>query len=356
MPETNSILDPNIVQFSLELQDLLSKTIKAANVTFHNTELNNFTIAVRQKTYIAENAVGLDVNYFKKFIENARDTLTNITSFLSNNSPASSAANRAEKVLFTLELLYENLIKSEKVIHPEFTAQSEQAVKLSVEISALREASKTTLNELNNRMELLSDRALVIEKNISDLEMSASTPIEQAYTTLSESRNYVDTKKEEIDRILALVSETAVRAHYQKNSENEKKAANHYRLISSILILAPIIFLGYMLLKTSSMHFDGLETLQKIAVTLVLLIPSAYFAKESSRHRDLQNLYLQKAMILATIDAYTSTLPPEEVVKIKLQLTTTLFSLPDHKNDSFPINAHEIAIALVEKLTPQKKN
>ena len=70
---------------------------------------------------------------------------------------------------------------------------------------------------------------------------------------------------------------------------------------------------------------DPWLALFRLGAALSLVVPAAYAARESSRHRTLENKNRRAELELASIDAYLESLPDEKRSEIKAELTDKFF-------------------------------
>ena len=80
--------------------------------------------------------------------------------------------------------------------------------------------------------------------------------------------------------------------------------------------------------------FDWKLAIFRLMAALVLIIPATYAAKESSRHRALENHNRRAELELASLDPYLEKLPEDKRNEIKENLTVKFFGLDDGASQS----------------------
>ena len=120
-----------------------------------------------------------------------------------------------------------------------------------------------------------------------------------------------------------------------------------------------VLVVGFAFYETTQSDFKWQVALTRLVLALVLSIPSAYLARESSKHREQQYAYLQTSMDLKAIDPYIASLPEDTQHKIKANIADRIFASKDFSsvsnNSSYPINTHELMMELIKKVDVDKE-
>ena len=114
---------------------------------------------------------------------------------------------------------------------------------------------------------------------------------------------------------------------------------------------------GYSFYESINPGFDWKTALFRLPFTLILSVPAAYLAKESSKHRQQQYNHLQTSLDLKAINPYLSTLPNDDQHRIKSEIANRLFAPKDFTNissDSYPIDVQELIKLLLQTLDVNK--
>lgn len=212
-----------------------------------------------------------------------------------------------------------------------------------------------TINSLNNDLENLKGQLKSLENTASSKldEVEArykaeETEREAGYGGAEEERKQqfsnlikelnnssdnlltaLTSKKEEAERIVQLVGNVGLTGNYKGAGENEKTAADRMRTIALFCFLGGFIVIGVTLFLSSVGEFNPWQSLFRLSAALFLLVPGTYAAKESTRHRMLENRHRRSELELATIDAYLDDLPDDERNKLKAELTGKFFGQQD---------------------------
>lgn len=199
--------------------------------------------------------------------------------------------------------------------------------------------------ELLTQFDALEDRLKSIEKEHEN--------------TLGAVKNLFDVnklailkKQKDIDALFGIASGSALAGGYDGRARKEEVIANILRIASLILMVVIIALFSWSLYDTTQSVIDWRILLFKFVVSVMLSVPAAYLAKESTRHRQEHQYYLSKALDINAIDPYIANLPDPEKHKLKSKIALRLFAArreaPQEPNE-FPINAQEIILKLIEK-------
>ena len=120
-----------------------------------------------------------------------------------------------------------------------------------------------------------------------------------------------------------------------------------------------VIVIGYTFWETTTEAFKWENAVFRIVLAFLLSVPSAYLARESTKHREQQYNHLQTSLDLKAINPYIASLPEEQQHKIKADIADRIFASRDFSSvgkDPYPINMNEMIMELIKKLdTNQEK-
>ena len=123
---------------------------------------------------------------------------------------------------------------------------------------------------------------------------------------------------------------------YQRNAEDQRKAADRWRLAAIALFVvgagAVALLLGF--LAPDELGVAG--TVRRATVALLVLAPAYYAAQQSREHRHLERRYRSMELELASMNPYLELLPEELQQALKAELASRYFTGTD--GDAPPLN------------------
>jgi len=137
----------------------------------------------------------------------------------------------------------------------------------------------------------------------------------------------LEEKRVEASTLLQIIGNIGITGNYQNIANNEKKAADNWRRIALGLMIGMVLIIGVTIFISATNGFDWKLALFRVGAAFVLAIPAAYAAKESSKHRSLENHNRRSELELASLDPYLEKLPQETRDKVKEELTKKFFGL-----------------------------
>lgn len=222
------------------------------------------------------------------------------------------------------------------------------------------EQASYQIGQLNRRIDDLDKKINGSDDQIKDLVPKIKEKLDNVEEIYDNANVEIQRKKEEIDRLLGEASSKVIAGSHIENAANEKKIADILRVGALVCMGLIVVVVGTSLIQVA--YEDGLKlekALVRLIVAVSLSVPAAYLARESTKHRLQQNAYLQTSLDLNTITPYIASLPPDNQHKLKTDIANRLFGSKGQDGssiDSYPINFHELLVALINKLElPAKK-
>ncbi|WP_156476478.1 hypothetical protein [Aeromonas enteropelogenes] len=167
--------------------------------------------------------------------------------------------------------------------------------------------------------------AQVDAKNLL-VDMKHSTLIEINKRIKSEISIFLTANKQ-LNKLLSAAGTDLLAKDNLAQAERERSAANWLRGFGVILLFFAVSYIAYEVVQL--MKDSASATLEnvmiRIVITFVLMLPSIYLLKESSRHRADERKFRKTGINLATIDSYLSNFDEISKVDIKRQLTANFF-------------------------------
>jgi len=247
--------------------------------------LNNATAIITleqsDSTVKAEDAVG-----FKSLAQEVIDSL---------REKAGEVASQVEKIESELK---------------ELDASSEDQ---KAKLNSLRSAMESKLQELESQFSAnQTERSTQFDSQLEEIQQSADEKIASISQSADEKLSILAEKQSEAERIVNLIGNIGLTGNFKGAASREKKSADRLRMIALGCFLSMVgVVLGTLLLSVEN-GFDPWLAIFRLGAGLTLIVPAAYAARESSRHRTLENKNRRAELELASIDAYLETLPKEK--------------------------------------------
>lgn len=289
-----------------------------------------------------------------------QNALKEVNQFSANGNPAhlSNASNQLDGPLATAALL---------ITMPEGPPSVSATDAISFKriadqiIKQLRDQVAETVEvqeKLNGTASNLAEKLASVKSQLESVEATAASKLEEIQATynsaetvrrtefgegqkqrdkqfsdrleeLSESSAgaivMLDQKQREAARIVQLIGNIGLTGNYKGAFAEEKHAADRLRSQALWCFVGAFVVMAGTLILTAIEGFHPWLALFRMGSALFLLVPGAYAAKESSRHRANENRHRRSELELATIDTYLESLPPEKRDEIKAQLTPEFF-------------------------------
>ena len=246
---------------------------------------------------------------------------------------------------------FENIVESLEDIQFQLSNASERENHLTSEIERKLLIFSDTIQEHEI---IVNQHSAEINEIISKAKVEVKLVADAYKKALIE----VDEKRTQINDILGHVSGRAIAGDFEKSAAEEQRNANLLRRLSLGCMFSIVAIVAVTFYETTSDAFLWENALVRIILAVILSVPAAYLAKESSKHREQQYTHLQTALDLKAITPYIASLPEGEQHRIKIEIAGRLFASRDFSklsSDPYPINTHELIIELLKKLEIKKE-
>ncbi|MBN7770473.1 hypothetical protein KUV44_12275 [Marinobacter daepoensis] len=225
--------------------------------------------------------------------------------------------------------------------------------KVFSEINAAQNQSSQTVSDINSRVEHLRRELSEISETCQKMKSTLEKTFEDADQLIEQKMESLQDKENKAAELLEIISRDAISGSYQKSAAEERKTADKLRQWSLGFMIAMTVVMAITLVQSVQNELSLQTSILRIAIVMILSIPAAYMARESSRHRNLENTHHRISLELKSVDPYLSSLPKEQQDSIKERLANKIFmggkSEEKTKNEP-PINSYEILEKLIEKL------
>lgn len=177
-----------------------------------------------------------------------------------------------------------------------------------------------------------SDRNTAFDEIIKRYEISNKEKLNNLEESIQDKIEYIEDKRKDAERIVHLIGNIGITGNFRGAATREGRLANTFRNIALACFLTMagvILYLGFV-----SMHekFDLWLAIFRFAVGFALLVPGVYAARESTKHRSLENRNRKSELELASIDNYLDSLPKDKRDEIKSELSVKYFGNDDEED------------------------
>ena len=286
---------------------------------------------------LAQNTFTGFVNRFKDKVEEAINILQTDRNKLETGLAEvnTSLAERVKELNHLAEKLEQNSKAADDYLasfNSQLSSQKESfEQRLNNLIESNRETQESFLQNQEELNEALRTRSEEEYKTHRTHQSAAFTgQIESLKAATSDAVEELERKRVEASNLVQIIGNIGITGNYQKVANSEKESADRWRNIALILMLGMVGVIG-LTIFTSLDGFDWRLALFRIGAALILAIPATYAARESSKHRQLENYNRQAELELASLDPFLEKLPTEVQDKIKEELTTKFFGLNSQK-------------------------
>ncbi len=195
--------------------------------------------------------------------------------------------------------------------------------------ASIHQASlQAAITQFNNKNDAqskdFSSKFEALQKSFSDQN---TLLVEMLSKQANDLVGKLEEKKKEASDLVQIIGNIGITGNYQKIANQEQEAADTWRKYAIILMLGMVVAVSATILLSIENGFDWKMVVFRLMATVVLVIPAAYAARESSRHRSLENLNRKAELELASLDPYLEKLPEEKRHAIKESLTEKFFGL-----------------------------
>lgn len=319
-----------------------------------------------------------------------------INSFLGNNNTAhltnavnnfNSALNRIRNFPIPLAKNSFNFSRKianfEKTVKSKYSSLEKEKDELSKEITTIKEE----LNNKNSKIVELSELLKTKENQIQNLNSTFQTNFNNIQSQhnqefksskdtfrtefnsiktklkneIDELKNSIDTdttemvsdlkkKLEEAKRLVNVIGNVGVTGNYQKIANEHKKTANTWRFLAIVFMVTLSGLLVYTIWDISSANYDWIKSLIRIIAAAALSYPATYAAKESTKHRALENINRKMELELASLTPFIEMLPDEKKKEIKVKLVDKYFGNHVEFEKNSNVNNEELSLGGFEKV------
>ena len=180
---------------------------------------------------------------------------------------------------------------------------------------------------------------------------------EKIKTDTSEIIADLERKLNEATKLVNVIGNVGVTGNYQNIANHHKDTANTWRLIAIGFMCLLSFLLIFSIWKVGDPAYDWHKAIIRIVAAAILIYPATYAARESSKHRKLENFNRKAELELAAINPFIEILDEAKKQQIKEKLVDKYFGnhtdidKDGESNESIPVNLLEKIIKLISSST-----
>ena len=227
-------------------------------------------------------------------------------------------------------------------LEAEIKKKEEKLSEVSAQLETVEQTIQQQTSEFNTQYQSSEkSRSEIFDKEISSYSQRSEENIKSYSKKSDEEFKSLSTKTGKIIEVLTTLQDDASRVYgvtintlqggaYSSYANEERKIANRYRYLASILMLIGVAFLVtpeiLMILGDNPYTFEWTKVLGRIPMSLVVFVPAFYFARESGKHRSNEITNRRRQHILTTLDPYIELMASDKAEELKVHVAKTIFS------------------------------
>jgi hypothetical protein len=312
--------------------------------------------------------------------------LTQLNEFLGNANVGH--LNNIESYLYPMLRLVRNIplpnasddFSYSQLINDFKKLAAEKVAELSIEFESVQEIISNVNGDLNQRKieiqavdKIITDKQIQIDglnqsfqSNFDLIKSTETTKFEDLRDRLKKNledqtkiiddntKSLVDrlnTKEEEAKKLVNVIGNIGATGNYRLAAEAEGESADLWRYVAIGFMGTLSAILIWTLFDLGGDKYDWKTALIRIPSALVLTYPATYAARESAKHRKLENLNRKAELELASINPFIEILSEEKKQAIKEKLVEKYFG----NNEGYTENdqsddTHSVPFKVLDKV------
>lgn len=271
-----------------------------------------------------------------------------------------------EKSFQELKEAKDELASSIESVSNESESQKQSLGDLASKIEEQGATIKDNLTSFNNRFETyeansnkkfnekIQENNQKIEALLEHQKDTFSEQVENQKITGKKIIEALELNKQQASDLVQVIGNIGITGNYQNIANQEKTAADKWRNIALFLMIAMVGVIALTIGISATNGFDWKLALFRIGAALVLAIPATYAARESSKHRILENINRKAELELASLDPFLEKLPEEIRFKVKEELTSKFFGSSTVGNQDDEPVTHSALVELLKVAISKK--
>lgn len=219
------------------------------------------------------------------------------------------------------------------------------------EFSAQKEQNSSSLQKMQSKLD-------VIEQKSSQLEETVNAESSKAKELYEHSFEFLESKKSEAAELIESLTRDVFSGNYDERAHKEEQTADRLRNRSLVaMIIAATIIIATVIEASFNTH-DVANAILRVGLIFAVSLPAAYLARESTRHREKHNFYLEKSLDLKAISPFISSLEKQDQDRIKSELADRLFANRYEQKkaeNEIPLSAIEALSKVIDQVSNQKQ-
>lgn len=208
-----------------------------------------------------------------------------------------------------------------------FIAESNKSLKLATDqatlhLKALDDARASLLTSHETWRESAEQSLLA---TLEEAKTAHSLQQEAHTNSAKELLQHIQGHLNRAKKIVGLIGNTGMTGHFQKVANRELWTAEIFRFLAVAFFIALVLGVWWVVKDIGADEFSWEIALFRVGVALALLAPAIYCAKESSRHRRVENRNRRIELELASIGPYLETIPEDKAQHVIEQLAKQYF-------------------------------
>lgn len=157
----------------------------------------------------------------------------------------------------------------------------------------------------------------------------------------------LERKLGDANKLVNAIGNVGVTGNYQIIANQHKKSADNWRYIAIFFMIVLSSLLIFSIWKVGDLAYDWHKAIIRIIASAILIYPATYAARESSKHRRLENSNRKSELELAAINPFIEILDESKKQQIKEKLVEKYFG----NNTEFDGEKSEnISVDILEKV------
>lgn len=288
---------------------------------------NQSTNHLNQAVNFIENSVNISKN-FPLIIENSDSSFsTELSQFHSIikegyqkiNNKSEATISKLQEIESTLKENDEKINELSKFITNKYLEMQNLNDKFKLEFDRVQNENNI---EFDSSLTTYKDDFNLLKKDfIEEISALRGGLVNHASEIIADLENI----KQEARELIGLIGDTAVTGNYQKIANDHKKSADFWRNFAAFFMVVFSVILIYTIWDLNSENLEWQKALIRIIAAVSLSYPATYAARESSKHRSLENINRKAELELAAINPFIELLSDEKKQEIKEKLVEKYF-------------------------------
>lgn len=195
----------------------------------------------------------------------------------------------------------------------EWESQALQAVAAAKEM--IQQSSRDASDALSSAQ---SDWIEAIERQLEETRQAVKGLVSQ-----------IETRLEEAKKLVGIIGNVGVTGNYQRIADQQGAAADWFRRGALVFLVAAVFGVVWIVVSLGENGFSWEMAAFRFLSVLTLLLPAAYCARESNRHRETEHRNRRLELELASVAPFLEGLDQGKIDEIRVRLAGSYFGNVD---------------------------